>query len=140
MKVFLDVNVFMDILETRNGWKESLALVQLVRLNKVEGYISALTPPILYFLRARISGEEVAKEDVKRVITEFRIVSLSEDIISQSLGDKRIRDFEDAIQFYSAKLSSDVLVTRNKKDFREVENEIDILTSEEFLRKYRLIP
>lgn len=61
MKVFVDVNVFMDFLERRAGWKASLALIQLVRMNKIEGYISALTVPILYFLRARIFSRKKQK-------------------------------------------------------------------------------
>ena len=140
MKVFLDVNVFMDVLERRDGWKASLAMVQMVRAGRVEGYISALTPPILYFLGARISSEKEAKRDVKRIISGFQIVPLSEEIISRSFDEKRMRDFEDSIQFYSAKLSSEVLVTRNKRDFRVVEDEIEVLTPEEFMEKYKPVP
>ncbi|MBS7251307.1 MAG: PIN domain-containing protein [Candidatus Freyarchaeota archaeon] len=140
MKAFLDVNVFVDVLERREGWKASIAMVRLVRAGRIQGYISALTPPILYFLRARISSEEEAKEDAKRVIEGFRIVPLSEEIISLSFDEKRMGDFEDSIQFYSAKPSSEVLITRNKKDFRAVENEIEVLTPEEFLEKYKPIP
>jgi predicted nucleic acid-binding protein len=136
---FLDVNVFVDVLERRAGWKFSLIMVHLVRAGKIEGYISALTPPILYFLRARISSEEEAKEDAKKIIVGFRIVALSEELILRSFDEKRIRNFEDSKQFYSAKLSSEVLVTRNKRDFREVENEIEVLTPEEFLEKYKPI-
>lgn len=105
MKVFLDVNIFVDIMERREGWKASLALVQLMRAGKIEGNVFALTPSILYFLRARISSEEEAKEDVKRIIAGFRIVPLFQEIVSRSFDEKRIRDFEDSIQFYSAKLS-----------------------------------
>jgi len=127
---------FMDVLERRSGWKSSLALMQLVRKGKIEGYISALTVAILYFLRARIFGEEKAKEDTKRIIRGFKIVALSEDIIAKSFDEKRIRDFEDALQFYSAKSTSDILITRNKKDFEPIRNEIEVLTPEEFFRKY----
>lgn len=44
----------------------------------------------------------------------FRIVALSEEIILRSFDEKRIRDFEDSIQFYFAKTSSEVLITRIK--------------------------
>ncbi|WXG39258.1 MAG: PIN domain-containing protein [Candidatus Freyarchaeum deiterrae] len=140
MKVFLDVNIFVDVLERRDGWKASIAMVRLVRAGRAEGYISALTPPILYFLRARISSEEEAKKDAKKIIEGFQIVPLSEEIVSRSFDEKRMRDFEDSIQFYSAKPSYEVLVTRNKRDFRTVENEIEVLTPEEFLEKYKPIP
>jgi len=69
----------------------------------------------------------------------FKIVPLSEDIIAKSFDEKRIRDFEDALQFYSAKLTSDSLITRNKRDFEPIRNEIEVLTPEEFFRKYGYI-
>ncbi len=136
----MDVNVFVDMLKRRDGWEASIAMVRLARAGRIEGYISALTPPILYFLRARISSEEEAKKDARKIIEGFRIVPLSEEIISRSFDEKRMRDFEDSIQFYSAKPSSEVLVTRNKRDFRAVENEVEVLTPEEFLKKYKPIP
>jgi len=120
MKVFVDVNVFMDFLERRAGWKASLALIQLVRMNKIEGYISALTVPILYFLRARIFSRKKAKEDTRRIIAGFKIVPLSEDLIVKSFEEEKIKDFEDSIQFHSAKISSEALITRNKRDFEAV--------------------
>nr|MDO8082685.1 hypothetical protein [Candidatus Freyarchaeota archaeon] len=74
MKVFLDVNVFVDVLKRRNGWKAPIAMMWLARAGMTEGYISALTPPILYFLRARISSEEEAKKDAKKIIEGFRFL------------------------------------------------------------------
>ncbi len=45
-------------------------------------------------------------------------------------------DFEDAIQFNSAKSVAKIFITRNKRDFREVEDELEVLTPEKFLEKY----
>ena len=136
MKVFVDINIFMDILEKRNGWKASLALVQLVRTGRIKGFISALTPPIIYFLRLKFSEDEKVRKDTKKIISGFSIVPLTEDLLMKSFEERRIKDFEDAIQFHSAKISSQVLITRNKKDFTEVIGEIEVLTPEEFFKKY----
>ncbi len=50
--------------------------------------------------------------------------------------ESEIPDFEDAIQFYSAKEKDvEIIITRNKKDFMPVEKEIMISTPEEFIKK-----
>ncbi len=137
MRVFLDVNIFMDVLERRKGWKASLAAIQLVRNGETEGYVSALSPPIIYFLRARYADEKRAREDTRRALREFRIVPLTEEIILKSYEESRIDDFEDCIQFHSALNTADVFITRNIRDFTAVMNEIAVMIPEEFLKERR---
>ena len=139
MKAFLDVNIFIDVLEKRRGWKASIAVLQLVRSGELEGYISALTPPIIYFLRARYSEDVRAREDTKKIVKGFKIVPLTDEIISASFEEKRIGDFEDSIQFHSACsiLGKGVLITRNIRDFQSVRDAITIMTPEEFLAEWK---
>jgi len=138
MRVFFDANVLIDVLMRRTGWRSSLALIQNVRDGKIEGYISALTVAIIYFLRARSLPEAESKDVAKRIIHGFKVAPLTEDVIKRALEEQRIEDLEDAIQFHSAKEVAEVFITRNKRDFRAVKDEIEILTPEEFLEKYRL--
>lgn len=137
MKIFLDVNIFIDVLTKRADWKKSFDIIRNILECKNEGYISALTPAIIYFFRKRIMHEEQARKDVIDSIEGFKIVELNEKIINESLKEKRIEGFEDAIQFHSAKDKAKIFVTRNKKDFKAVKDEIEVLTPEEFLRKYQ---
>ncbi len=57
--------------------------------------------------------------------------------MKKALDGDRIEDLEDTIQFHSAKEVAEVFITRNKRHFRAVEDEIEILTPEEFLERYR---
>lgn len=136
MRALFDANVLMDVLMRRGGWRSSLALIQKVRNGKIEGYISALTVEIIYFLRARSLPEAESKEVTKRIIRGFKIASLTEDVVKRALDEERIEDIEDAVQFHSAKEVAEIFITRNKKDFSTVKDEIEILTPEEFLEKY----
>ena len=44
MKIFIDVNVFIDVMTKRNGWTESLRVLSLARNSReIEGSTSALT-------------------------------------------------------------------------------------------------
>jgi hypothetical protein len=63
VKLLLDINVFMDVFERRQGWMESLALIVHCRQKRCSGHISALTIPILYYLRRKRSAESQARED-----------------------------------------------------------------------------
>ena len=48
MKVLLDINIFMDALERRQGWVHSLEVINRARRQEIKGCISALTIPIVY--------------------------------------------------------------------------------------------
>ena len=137
MRVFVDVNVFMDVQRKRAGWKQSFAVIKSVVEGRNEGYVSALTPVIIYFLRRRVRDEESARRETSDLIKGFKVVSLTEEILSNSFKEERIDDFEDAIQFHSAK-GCDVFVTRNKRDYEGVRDQIEILTPEEFIERHGL--
>ncbi len=59
---------------------------------------------------------------------------LDDKIIGLSLNDTDFKDFEDALQYYSAlENRNDVIITRNLKDFQK--SKIPALTAEQFLQR-----
>ncbi len=131
MKLLLDVNVFMDALERRRGWVHSLELINRVRKRTLAGSISALTIPIIYFLRLRHVAEQQARRDAARITKGFQIVPLTPEILDKALRSE-LPDFEDNIQLFSAQQGQvDYLVTRNKRHFRQ--GVIAVVTPEELL-------
>jgi predicted nucleic acid-binding protein len=134
--ILVDINVFIDVTEKRSGWQDSAALLRAVTAGRAQGYISAITKAIIYFRRSGTRPDMQARIDVKDITVGFKIVDLTAAILDRSVEDERFSDVEDAIQFHSAKGSVAVVVTRNKKDFRGVTGEIEVLSPEEFLRKY----
>lgn len=133
MKVLVDINVFEDIYRQRAGWEASLVVVNHVRSGKVEGYISALTPPVLYFFRKRTLSEQLSRRTVKQALTSIKIVPVTEDTLAAAFNSS-LPDFEDCIQFECAKSAVvDHIVTRNKRHFRQAE--IAVATPEEILKE-----
>lgn len=131
MKVHVDINVFMDVLTQRTGWSESLAAIKGLKPRGISGFISALTMAIIYFQRLPKLGETQARADARFVTRDFEIIPLTRQIIFDALASP-MPDFEDNIQFYSAKeMQVDYLITRNKKHFAQ--QEIPVVTPEEFL-------
>lgn len=131
MKVHLDINVFMDVLTKCTDWLESFSTIDALTPHGVNGYISAMTIAILQFLRLKKVGEMQAHTEVKTITQDFEIIPLTRQIILEALNSP-MPEFEDNIQFYSAKqMQVDYIITRNKKHF--VRQEIPVVTPEEFL-------
>lgn len=66
---------------------------------------------------------------------DFKIIDLTSKLINVASGSN-ISDFEDAIQFHSAKDNAKILVTRNTEDYTQVSSKMEILTPGELLEKY----
>jgi len=128
--IFLDVNIFVDILNNRDKWYGASArILNDIRNGKEDGCISALTVPILWYVLGENSESIKA---IRAIIKGLKIIPMTSQIINESFSSQMI-DFEDAIQMNSAlKGGASVLITRNKKDFTD-NAKLDILTPEEFL-------
>jgi predicted nucleic acid-binding protein len=80
-------------------------------------------------------SKELKREKAIKILEKVRIVfhvsPVDERIIDLALTSN-FRDFEDAVQYYSAvQIKSDCLITRNKGDFKV--DLLPVLTPEEFL-------
>jgi predicted nucleic acid-binding protein len=138
VKILVDVNVFIDVLTRRANWDGSLRVLNLVRrFPEIEGWVSALTVPLLYFFRLRVVEEKQARMDTQAAIKGFCIIPLTSEILDQALT-LDLPDFEDNIQLVSAEtMAADYVITRNKRDFRSAR--LSILTPEEWLALERVV-
>jgi predicted nucleic acid-binding protein len=118
LKIFIDVNIFIDVMTKRSGWAESLRVVNLARNSReIDASTSALTLPLIYFFRHRVVDESRARNDAQAILKNIELVPLTPAIIARALVAAGA-DFEDNIQITSAEsIGVDHLITRNKKDF-----------------------
>jgi len=132
LKIFIDVNVFIDVMTKRRGWTESLRVLNLARQSQeIESWTSALTLPLIYFFRRRIADERTARADAQAILKGLNLVALSQAVLDQAIVSTG-PDFEDSIQLGSAvSISANHLITRNKKDFDA--SMISVLNPEEWL-------
>jgi len=133
MKVLIDVNIFMDVLQAREGVRGSLKALSVLKVHREhQGFVAALTVPILYYLESQTHSDREARVNVQKILQGVTIVDLTAGLIRLAFDEKRIPDFEDCIQYYSAKaVTCQVIITRNKKDFKNIE--LGVNTPEEFL-------
>ena len=125
--MFLDTNILLDIFQKRELYYEDA--VELVRGYPGDIFISTLSLPNISYI-AKIKKKDRTK--LKAFISGFRLVDLTSEIIRDAFKAST-PDLEDAIQIVSCMEVSDTFITRNKKDFSDYNDVLDILTPREFL-------
>ncbi len=140
-KLFLNTNVVVDLLGEREPFYDSAAkIASIADKGDIQLIVSALTYSTVFYLLSRFED----KEQVKAKIRKFKVIAetaeLTDQIIDKGLASD-FSDFEDALQYYCAlRMDSDMLITRNVKDFNK--SDIPVLTPEEYLsslkNRYRL--
>ena len=134
MKIFVDTNLFIDILLDRQPFSAQSALIYKLCENAlVEGYIAPITINNIYYICRKAHNIELIKEFLSGIATVFTIAPLESETVKKA-NKLSISDYEDALQYEMALQSGcEYLVTRNVKDFKNMTH-IKVLTPEAFLK------
>ena len=77
-------------------------------------------------------GEKDARAAIKMFTTKLSVITEDSTIVQQAI-DSNFADFEDAVQYYTAKSAgAEFIITRNIRDYQQAT--IPVLTAEQFLR------
>lgn len=130
--VLCDINFILDIFLKREPFYYSAArLFKKIEDKKLKGYLCALSFPTLFYLLSKELNKGEAIKILEKIRIVFGIAAVDEKVIDLSLT-ANFKDFEDAVQYYSAiQVKADCIITRNKDDY--VNDKIPVLTPEEFL-------
>jgi predicted nucleic acid-binding protein len=131
-RVLCDINFVLDIFLKREPFYAPAALLFAeMEAGEIEGYLSALSFPTLHYLLAKELKRDRAAKVLEKLRIVFRVAPVDERTIDLSLASS-FKDFEDAVQYYSAlQVRADCLITRNKKDYAV--DRLLVLTPEEYL-------
>ena len=135
MKVFIDTNVFLDyILSRQVGFVEANEIFMLSANYEIDLILSDLTLANVRYVTRRDFSNELFYEVINGMRDLFEIAPVGPHAVDRALM-LRVNDFEDALQYFSAIQSgADCIVTRNVKDLAF--SEIEVLTPSDFLAKY----
>jgi len=118
MKIFIDTNVILDVLENREPYVYTAKqLMILCEQKKIHGFVSTLTfTNIIYIMRKHLDPDKI--EYLYKSLSEiFNFTSLTADDMANAVGF-HWADYEDALQAASAqRIGADFIITRNTKDF-----------------------
>jgi HEAT repeat protein len=112
MRLFLDINVVLDVLADREPWVEhSAAVLSLLDAAEVEGLIAA------HSVTTRHLGHKRAVAALIDLLEHLSVTPLDEDILLRALS-LGWDDVEDAVQGISPpRAEAGYIVTRNPSDF-----------------------
>jgi predicted nucleic acid-binding protein len=131
MKIFVDTNIFLDLIIKRENFHDALLIFNAIEKKIFQGAILDITIlNIDYVAKKQVKN---IKEFIQLINTNFSIVGVTNEMISKAL-DIENNDFEDTLQYLSAKdLKSDCIITNDKSFYK---SDIETLLSSEFIKKY----
>ena len=136
MKIFLDANILIAVLNKEYPlFTYAVRILSLTENNKFKVYTSPLCLAIAFYFSCKKSGDEIARQKIALMSRQLHICDTNALAVSNTIKNKRILDFEDGLQYYSAVDSGcKVIVTENVKDFYFAD--IAVKDSENFLKEY----
>lgn len=136
MKVFLDANVLVSVLNKEYPvFTYSSRVLSLADISKYKFYTSPICLAIAYYFTEKKSGNAQARHKIDLLVSKLQITTVNDKTVRDTNKNKKVHDFEDGLQYYSAVQSGcKFIVTENTKDFYF--SEIEVLTSEQFLKNY----
>ena len=136
MKVFLDANILISVLNKEYPlFTYSARVLSLTDNSKFHLYTSPLCLAIAFYFSEKKNGKAEARRKIKLLIEKLRFTSINEKMVFEVEKNKKIHDFEDGLQYYSALESGcNCIITEDLSDFYF--SEIEVLSSRQFLEKY----
>jgi predicted nucleic acid-binding protein len=136
MDVFVDTNVLLDVLAKRQPfYEDSAAVWTLAEQGRIRGLVSVLSFSNVYYVVRRLRDRRAATRAMLLLRGTFTPVACDEQVLSQAI-DAGLKDFEDAIQYFSAvRTQVACLISRNPDHFPR--SPLSVLTPTEFLAAQR---
>ena len=131
MRLFLDTNVFLDLLLKREYEKEALIIFNSINRGAHEGILLDITLVNIAYI-ARKQNVDIEKF-LELILQNFYIVGGNNQIALDALALKH-NDFEDALQYISAKETACDVVVTNDKTFYTAD--LETISSRAFVEKF----
>jgi predicted nucleic acid-binding protein len=134
--LYLDTNIVLDLLAERMPfYTEAAKLFSLADKKKLKLSISSLCLADAHYILSRQNREI----EVRKVLRKFKVlvnVLPLDDKITDLALNSDFKDFEDAIQYFTAiENDQDLIITRNQHDIKE--SKIPVMTAGEFIKSIK---
>ncbi len=131
MKIFIDTNVFLDLLLKRDGFFEASMIFNSCYENVLEGYIADITLLNIDYIASKQTKN--IYEFLKLLNNTFIIIGFDNKMFDLALKIDN-NDLEDSVQYICSKNSDcEIIITNDKNFYKE---DITVLSSKEFVKEY----
>lgn len=136
MRVFVDANILVSVLNKEYPlFTHTSRILSLADSAGFQIYTSPVCLAIAFYFAGKKYRSAKAKEKISVLCEHIEIAEATKSSVEKALKNKRVLDFEDGLEYYSAEESRcTCLVTEDINDFYFAE--MEILTSEAFFLKY----
>jgi len=133
MKIFLDANILVSVLNKEYPLFSSAArILSLSGRKDFEIYTSPICLAIAFYFAEKKSGSISAGKKIALLASNIIITTTDEEVVFKTISNKKIIDFEDGLEYYSALGSGcKLIVTEDQDDFHF--SEIEVVNCREFI-------
>ena len=135
-KIFLDTNIILDFLGEREGFYEASAkIMTLADKKKIQVYTSPRSISNVFYVLAKYENSKIALEKIRKFKLLCSMSVMDDEVVEKAIHSN-FKDFEDAMQYFSALASNcNIIITRNEKDFKNAM--IPVMNAESYLLSLR---
>ncbi|MBP8823400.1 MAG: PIN domain-containing protein [Flavobacteriales bacterium] len=137
-RIFLDANILVSVLcneYPRFSW--CARVLSLCDDKHFEVYTSPLCLAISAHFSKKKNGLRPCLHKMALLASKLKMTTLDQDVVLQTVANKKVGDFEDGLEYYSAKTAGcTCIVTYDRNDFHF--GDMEVLDAEDFLVKYAL--
>jgi len=134
MKIMIDLNIMLDILQERYPhYNASASTVSKVLNKELSGFLPSHALTTIYYITSKYSGKRKAEEVTDWMLDKFEISPADKSAFIRARV-LQIKDFEDGVVASLAEAAEcDYIVTRNVSDFTG--SSIKAVMPEDFLAR-----
>ena len=138
MRVLLDTNVIIDVLQHREPWcQDGEAIFLAAAMNQITACVTAKQIADIHYLTKKLFSGQVhtdarSRQVIEKLMTFMELLDVRAADCKSAIGINN-NDFEDAMLIAcAARESIDYLVTRNLEHFRH--SAVSVLTPSDFVK------
>ena len=136
-KVLVDTDVILDFFFDRKPFSEDASqILSWCESGKINGFVTPVMISNIYYILRKLDKHEKIIENLKMLTSIVDIATIDKKTVLNALNSE-FKDFEDALQNFSAINESDiqVIITRNIKDYKT--SSLAVMTPENYLKAFR---
>lgn len=133
-KILIDTDVILDFFFDREPYSENAArILSLCESKEITGFVTPVIISNVYYLLRKTAKHEKVIEKLKLLVSITEVLVIDKASIVEALNSE-FKDFEDALQNYSAELNKeiDLIITRKTKDYKN--SSLVVMTPDGYLK------
>lgn len=133
MKIFIDTNVFLDVILNRENVQASTQILNSCHQKIFDGYVADISLLNIDYIASKQTKD--IRAFLQIINDSFTVVGADNKVFDMALSIDN-KDLEDSVQYVCASMQKcDVIVSNDKKFYR---GDVEVLDSLGFIERYIL--